>query len=38
LEYLHDADLKDFESEDVKTLEGLLDKFGVFYVSQLEGE
>ena len=35
LEYLHDADLSDYGDDNIRTLEGLMDKFDMSYTSQL---
>ena len=38
MEYLHDADLSDMTKDEVKVIEGILDKFDVIYTSQLDAE
>ena len=36
LEYLHDADLSDYGKENIKTLEGLMDKLDMEYFPWLD--
>ena len=38
MEYLHDADLSDMTKDEVKVIQGILDKFDVIYTSQLDDE
>lgn len=38
LEYLHDADLSDFDMEDIRAMESVMKKLGMKFYSQLPSE